>query len=284
MLRQVQKLMSEPGFKEAPLTVLARVARLALAVPLKNLPPFELVPGGPKVKVPPDLRYTTLTTFLLRDTFEPELRYIQNFVGKGDVFIDVGANIGLFTIKVAGQAARVVAVEPGTDARGQLEANIALNGFTNVTVVPKALSDTEGTAVLHHNPVGDDPQAFSLIDDGNHGGGEEVQLTTLDAVVRSLGLTRVDCIKMDVEGAEDMVLAGGQETLNTYHPVVIFEMNCPTLFKAGGNPEASWNALKALGYTFFEMRDDGGLTALAERPTGWCNIVAQHPEGRVRAS
>lgn len=280
MLRRVQKLMNEPGFKEAPLTVLARMAKLAIAVPTGGLPPFELTPGGPKVKVPSDFRYTTLTAFLLRDTFEPELRYIQKFAGAGDVFIDVGANIGLFTVKMAPRVARVVSVEPGEEARAMLEANIALNSFKNVTVVPKALADQDGTALLHHNPLGDDPQAFSLINDGNQEGGEQVQMTTLDALVRTCGLPKVDCIKIDVEGAEGMVIAGGQETLSTFKPTVIFEMNCPTLFKAGGDPAAAWNALKALGYAFFDLEEDGSLTALAERPTAFCNIVAQHPEGR----
>lgn len=281
MFRRVQKLINEPGFQEAPLTVLARMAKLAVALPTGSLPPFELVPGGPKVKVPADMRYTTLSTFLLRDTFEPELHNIQNFVGAGDVFIDVGANIGLFSLKVAPKAARVVAVEPGTDARTLLEENIALNGFTNVTVVPKALADKDGTAVLHHNPLGDDPQAFSLINDGSQAGGEEVQMTTLDTLVRENGLPKVDCIKIDVEGAEGMVIAGGMETLSAYHPTVIFEMNCPTLFKGGGgDPAAAWNALKGLGYQFYHLRHDGSLDPLAERPTEFCNVVARYPKGQ----
>jgi FkbM family methyltransferase len=277
MLRRVQKLFNEPGFREAPLTVLARAAKLAVAVPTGTLAPFELIPGGPKVKVPADFRYTTLSTFLLRDAMEPELHTIQNFVGAGDVFVDVGANIGLFTVKVAPKAAKVIAVEPGEAARAQLLGNIALNGFTNVTVVPKALADKEGTAALHHNPVGDDPQSFSLISDGSDAGSEQVAMTTLDAVVRDAGVDRVDCIKIDVEGAEGMVIAGGQHTLATYHPTVIFEMNCPTLFKAGGDPAAAWNALKALGYSFYQVSHDGTLTALGERPTEFCNIVARHP-------
>ncbi|MFG1360827.1 FkbM family methyltransferase [Xanthobacter pseudotagetidis] len=277
MLRRVQKLFNEPGFREAPLTVLARAAKLAVAVPTGTLAPFELIPGGPKVKVPADFRYTTLSTFLLRDAMEPELHTIQKFVGAGDVFVDVGANIGLFTVKVAPKAAKVIAVEPGEAARAQLLGNIALNGFTNVTVVPKALADKEGTAALHHNPVGDDPQSFSLISDGSDAGSEQVAMTTLDAVVRDAGVDRVDCIKIDVEGAEGMVIAGGQHTLSTYHPTVIFEMNCPTLFKAGGDPAAAWSALKALGYSFYQVSHDGTLTALATRPTEFCNIVARHP-------
>lgn len=280
MLRQLNKLINEPAFREAPLTVLGRAVALAASVTLGRRPQFELVQGGAKLRVPADFRYTTLATYLLRDTLEPELHYIQKFIRPGDVFVDVGANIGLFSLKVSPLAGRVVAVEPGVAASTLLAENIALNGFSNVTIVRKALSDAEGKAVLHHNPLGDDPQAFSLINDGRSVEGEQVEITTLDVLSRDLALPRVDIIKIDVEGAESMVLAGGQEVLATSKPVVIFEINCPTLFEGGGDPAAAWNALDALGYTFFEFEEDGALTPLATRPTAFGNVVAVHPQGR----
>ena len=281
MLRRITKLFREPAFKEAPLTVIGRAVRWPVSVALGRSPVFELVNGGAKLRVPADMRYTSLSAFLLRDAIEPELHYLQKFVGKGDIFVDVGANIGLFTLKVAPHAARVVSVEPGEAAGTQLDANIALNGFSNVTVVRKALADKPGTAALHHNPLGDDPQAFSLISDGTDSGSEQVEVTTLDMLVRSLDLPRVDCIKIDVEGAESMVIAGGIETINAYHPTVIFEINCPTLDKAGGDPAAAWNALAALGYEFYRMQENGALTALPVRPTDFSNIVARHHDSAV---
>lgn len=276
MLRRLAKLFREPAFKEAPLTVIGRAISWSVSVALGRSPVFQLVPGGARLRVPADMRYTSVSTFLLRDTSEPELHYLQKFVGKGDIFVDVGANIGLFTLKVAPHAARVVAVEPGEAAGTQLDANIALNGFSNVAVVRKALADKPGTAALHHNPLGDDPQAFSLISDGTDSGSEQVEVTTLDTLVRTLDLPRVDCIKIDVEGAENLVIAGGVETIGNYHPTVIFEINCPTLDKAGGDPAAAWNALAGLGYQFHRMREDGALTAIAVQPPDFCNIVARH--------
>ncbi|WP_029006088.1 FkbM family methyltransferase [Azorhizobium doebereinerae] len=280
MLRRLQKLFAEPAFREAPATVLARALRWAIYVPLGHSPAFSLVPGGARLKVPADFRYTSVSAFLLRDKVEPELRYIQKFVRKGDIFIDVGANIGLFTLKMAPTAGWIVAVEPGQAAGDLLAANRALNCFSNIAIVRKALSDTMGTAALHHNPLGDDPQAFSLIDDGSGAESEQVPLTTLDLLVAEQQVERVDCIKIDVEGAEGLVIGGGLETLRTWHPTVIFEMNCPTLFKAGGDPAAAWNTLASLGYAFFRLNDDGSLRALSSRPNEFCNIVAGHPQGR----
>jgi FkbM family methyltransferase len=278
MLRRVAKLLHEPAFRRAPLTVIGRGVSWAINVALGRSPVFELVPGA-RLRVPSDMRFTSVTAYLLRDAVEPELNYLQDFVRPGDVFIDVGANIGLFTLKAAPRAARVVAVEPGEEARRQLDANVALNGFTNVALVPKALSDAPGRAALFHNPLGHDPQAFSLISDGTDSETETVELTTLDLLVRELGLPRVDCIKIDVEGAEGQVIAGAGETLAAYHPTVIFEMNCPTLMKARGDASAAWNALAAQGYGFYRLSDDGALEPLTTRPTEFMNVVARHGGG-----
>lgn len=283
MWRRVNKLVNEPAFREAPLTVTGRAISLAAHVALGRSPVAEITPGGARVKLPADLRFTTTSVFLLRDKVEPEVRYLEKFLRSGDVFVDVGANIGLFTLKAATFAGRVVAAEPGAVAGRQLADNLALNGFKNVTIVPKAISDTEGKAVLFHNPLGDDPQAFSLINDGTSSESEEVEITTLDRLAADLRLERVDCLKIDVEGAEDRVINGAAGTLGRFHPAVIFEMNCPTLLKDGGDPAAAWVALGALGYGFFQLQDDGTLTPLATRPTRFGNYVALHPQGRPLA-
>lgn len=278
MLRRLAKLLRQPAFRRAPLTVIGRGVAWSFNVALGRSPVFEFVPGV-RLRVPSDLRYTSVSSYLLRDAVEPELDYLQKFVGPGDFFVDVGANIGLFTLKAAPKAARVVSVEPGDEAGQQLSANVALNGFTNVEVVRKALSDEPGRAVLFHNPLGHDPQAFSLISDGSDAGSEAVELTTLDILVKEAGLPRVDCIKIDVEGAEGMVIAGARETIRAFHPTIIFEMNCPTLFKSGGDPARAWNMLEALGYGFSRIDEDGRLHALGERPGDFMNVIARHPDG-----
>jgi FkbM family methyltransferase len=284
MLKRIRKLLNEPAFQEAPLVVLARVARLAVLVGLGRKPEFELVSGGARMQVPADLRYTTVSAFLLRDQVEPELKHLDQFVAKGDIFVDVGANIGLFSLKMAPRAARIVAVEPGKEAGDLLQENVGLNRFQNVTLVRKGLADAPGRAALFHNPVGDDPQAFSLVNDGAATEAEDVEITTLDALVAELGLPRVDSIKIDVEGAEQRVLAGGLKTISAYHPLIIFEMNCPALLSSGGDPAAPWNTLAGLGYHFFRLKWDGTLTPLGARPTEFCNIIARHPQGRATAA
>ena len=82
-----------------------------------------------------------------------------------------------------------------------------------------ALADSIGQATLHHIKLGDDPQAFSLLSDGTDSEGENVPVTTLDALAIELGLDRMDCIKIDVEGAEERVIAGARESLSRWHPL-----------------------------------------------------------------
>lgn len=282
MLRRIRKLLSLPGFRAEPITVLGRAAVWAVNVALKRSPIFPLTAAGEKVQLPADMRYTSVMTFLMRDWTEPEMRQLHRFVGPGDVFVDVGANVGLFTVKAArltGPAGRVVAVEPGTEAAARLRHNIALNAFGHVQVVQKAIADQVGTATLHHIPTGNDPQAFSLLSDGSDVAAETVETTTLDHLVADCGLPRVDCIKIDVEGAEPLVIAGAAETLQRFHPLVIFEANTTRLDPEGRSTSRTWAALADHGYRFNRLVGDR-IEPLAAPPAAFCNIIAAHPAGR----
>lgn len=283
MLRRIAKLVGHPGFKANPIAVIWRGLVWALCVIFKRSPAFPLSPGGGVMRVPPDMRYTSVTAYLMRDWAEPELHFLDKVVRKGDVFIDAGANVGLYTLRGAplvGATGRVVSIEPGKVAADQLEANLALNpGFRHVTVVRKAASDTVGTAVLHHIQLGDDPQAFSLLSDGRATEGETVEITTVDTLVQELGLPRVDCIKMDVEGAEPLLIAGARGTIERFHPIILFEINTIVLSGNAVDPNTAYNDLAALGYKFFSYGPRGSLDAVTVLPEGWGNLVAVHPAG-----
>lgn len=276
MFRRLRKLLNHPGFRAEPVAVLARAALWAGCVTLRKAPVFSLTGGGERLRVPSDLRYTSVSSFVLRDWSEPELRELHRFVKAGDVFVDVGANIGLYTLKAArlvGPAGRVVAVEPGRAAAELLDANLALNRYGHVSVVRKALSDRSGEAMLHHIPAGNDPQAFSLLTDGSAPGAEQVETTTLDALVAQLGLPRVDCVKIDVEGAEALVIDGGRETLARWHPTIVFEANSTLILRRGDAVDAAWVKLAELGYSFFRL-SDGALAPIDRFPEDFCNVVA----------
>jgi FkbM family methyltransferase len=280
MMGKLAKLVSHPGFRAAPGTVMARGVLLAGHVLLRKPPVFPLLPGGPRLTVPADLRYTTITGYMMREHTEPELAALGRFLGPGGVFLDAGANIGLFTLMAArlvGPGGRVLAVEPGRESLARLDANLALNDLPQVKVVRAALAAEPGHAPLFHVALGDDPQAYSLMPEGGATESETVPVTTLDLLAAEAALTRLDCLKLDVEGAEPLILAGGRGTLETFRPIVIFEVNTPIAL-ARGDAAASFAALTSIGYRISRL-DGAALVPLAAMPAEWGNLIAIHPEG-----
>jgi hypothetical protein len=98
----------------------------------------------------------------------------------------------------------------------------------------------------------------------------------LDALAAELGLDRMDCIKIDVEGAEERVIAGARESLGRWRPTIIFEANCPTLTDQGLPADGAWNRLRDFGYRFY-LLTDGAMSELTRMPTEFGNIIARHP-------
>lgn len=148
-------------------------------------------------------------------------QYVRRFAPEpGAVVLDLGANLGCFALPVArrvGPTGRVICVEPVPDNATHLRQAIAGNGLTNITVVEAAVGATEGTQRI----------SLSRTSQGHSGvidrGAEAVvvPLTTVDQLVASLGLPRVDFIKMDVEGMEADVLRGAVATLRQHRPRVV---------------------------------------------------------------
>jgi FkbM family methyltransferase len=165
-------------------------------------------------------------------SFEPnEFAFLDRFLKPGMVFVDVGANDGYYSIFAAtrvGPSGRVVAVEPSSRERVNLHRNLRRNKLNNVTVVAAALGGVPGEVDLRlaqgvhsgHNTLGmfahDDVMAARL---------ERVDMDTLDRLANRLEVPSIDFIKIDVEGAEASVIAGGHGTLRSMQPVLLMEVN-----------------------------------------------------------
>ena len=137
----------------------------------------------------------------------------------GDVVLDCGANIGLFTKEaLAAGAELVVAIEPAPRNLECLRRNLASEiASGRVIVYPKGVWDTEDTLTLRVDPAEAAAASFVM--------GEEswvavadVPLTTIDALVDELNLPSVDFIKLDIEGAEPRALLGARDTLASHRP------------------------------------------------------------------
>ncbi len=138
-------------------------------------------------------------------------------VHPGDVVIDCGAHIGGFTrVALRAGARTVIAIEPERANLLAFRRNFEHEIKTGqVLLVEKGVWDTAGKLPLHLSSVGD---SHSMVVPQNQGKDETIEVITLDALVQSLKLPRVDFIKMDIEGAELKALKGAGRVLASYHP------------------------------------------------------------------
>jgi FkbM family methyltransferase len=140
-------------------------------------------------------------------------------VRAGDVVLDCGANVGVYTRTALDAGARlVVAIEPAPENLECLRRNYAGEVRAGrVIIYPKGVWDKDDFLTLTVNPDSSPADSVVLEPDKSRQG-PVVPLTTIDRLVAELKLDRVDYIKMDIEGAEKNALLGAQATLAKYHP------------------------------------------------------------------
>ncbi len=166
-----------------------------------------------------------------RGTWErPMVEELTGALRPGDVFFDVGAFVGPYTLLASrrvGPDGRVVAFEPDARARSLLQRNIEANGATNVTVLPVALGDHEGT--VRFAASGD--SVGHIASDGE----VEVEMATLDGICARLGFEPT-VMKVDIEGGEAAAL-GGSDVARRVRTLVL-EVHEPELRQQGVDPDA----------------------------------------------
>ncbi len=150
-----------------------------------------------------------------------EADLISRVLTPGEVFWDVGANLGYFTLLAAStlkHTGQVVALEPSPGAYACLMENISRNPFTNIQTFRLAATDREGEAVLYSVPGQPDGRANLFRPGPGQTGSTPVDTVTLDAWRQRQHLPGPDFIKLDVEGAELAALTGARKTLNGLGP------------------------------------------------------------------
>ncbi|MGC4081741.1 MAG: FkbM family methyltransferase [Vicinamibacterales bacterium] len=191
--------------------------------------------------------YEPATTALIRSRLAP-----------GDTFVDVGANIGYFTVvgaRAVGRTGHVVSFEPVPAVRSALAANLALNGIRDVDVRTEALSSGEGETAIFTGPSSD--TGLASLRPLSDGGTLTVRKCRFDDIVDRR--RRVRLVKIDVEGAETEVLEGMVETLERDHPDLIVEITDGYLREAGSSAEQLVDLLHRLGYTIWMIADEGAF-------------------------
>jgi len=183
----------------------------------------------------------------------PEMAVWRSLLTPGDIFVDVGANVGLYTLLALEAGATAIAVEPAADMQSLLTDNVASNRFAPAELHRAALMDKPGTALLD----GPDPNRRSVAAGASgHGDGEMVVASTLDLVIAG---RPVRGVKIDVEGMEHAVLLGGQLTLAT--PELELEWNDASLGALGEDRSAVAALLEASGFCLHQPDEAGKMVA-----------------------
>jgi FkbM family methyltransferase len=272
-------LKTEHGFRRAPVRTLVRLISWRARCLLQSEIVIKLRRWNLKMSLPTRPRVMGEYIYPFRENYEPELAYLEEALSPGGVFLDVGANIGIYTLvasRIVGGTGRVVAFEPSNQSFPGLQRNVALNSLTNVIALRTALGEKVGRTRLYHAL---DPVANSLRGDPSWGGeSEEISIETLDHVIEQVSIRRVHVIKIDAEGSEELVLRGARQILTAMRPLVIFEVNPEVCARLGLSPTGAREFLENLGYKFRVLQNNH--TFFRPRlPRPYFNVVATpgHP-------
>jgi FkbM family methyltransferase len=250
---------------------------------------FDLDPEEPSQK-------TVLDFFNGGNFYEPDISNVLLRVLKpGDLFVDVGANIGIFSVLarlLVGDTGNAVAFEPAEKNLLQLRRNLELNGMTDVATVPKIVSNRPGTADLFL--CSDNGGGHSIWPPGNFPPNERsrqsseavpTDVTTLDIALAELMPGRAPkLIKIDTEGAEQMVLEGAERLLSSGNtPFIIGELHEFGLSQLGHSQDSLRRHMQVRGYETFILFRNGALPkylppATRLRSKYFQNILFAKPE------
>ena len=225
--------------------------------------------------------YEPITTLVARELIRP-----------GVTFIDVGANIGFYSLvlSLSQPGLPVVAFEPNPRIFRLLQSNLRLNNFDHICCHPVALSDQDGSAKLH---LTDSDMSASLETDFQlETETVEVTTTTLDSYLGRQPVSGPLFIKVDVEGHEAAFFRGAAETLEKRQPDIICEITGPL-------DEETTAILRQTGYRFYQITDEGLLPSselklvvrgrflflnylLSAKPPDQVDAIFQRIQDRVR--
>jgi len=164
--------------------------------------------------------------YIYRDALEPEFQYLERFLDPSGVFVDVGANTGIYSIKAAkhyGTSGVVLAIEPFPDVLATLYYSVQANRFSNVRLRNFCAGERTQAMSLWMN-FGK-PNSFSLIKRDPSALPLSILTVSLDDLFQWEGLERLDYLKIDAEGSEQQVLTGAKSVIEKHRPIIQLEVS-----------------------------------------------------------
>jgi FkbM family methyltransferase len=214
-------------------------------------------------------RYEQDTVNIYKSTLLPGMRVV-----------DVGAHVGLHALlaaRLVGSQGKVYAFEASPDNFALLEKNITSNGYQNIVAVPAAVAEKTGTVTFHLSPEGNDRNSiYASSRVGDCKNQLQVPAVSLDDFLEKEGWPGIDFVKIDVEGAEPLVLKGMSRFLERSKKLTLIVEFAPACIRDGGvSPTAFLEDLASRGFRIRVLRDSDAAVAL---PPGEFSRFAQQVE------
>jgi FkbM family methyltransferase len=208
-----------------------------------------------------DVRDLLQRKILLNGDFDPDCtKFILSSLAPGSVFLDIGAHAGYYSLMAAqlvGSQGRVLCVEPNPAMVKQLRENVKRSRLPNVAIVEAACSDKCETRMLY---IPDFPLSVKSSLARESAGTSQcvaVDCATADLLCQQHGISRIDVMKIDVEGAEVQVLAGMVGILSNMRPKIAIELRPGLLKNFSSTVNDAVSLLQRFGYRVSASDDDG---------------------------
>jgi FkbM family methyltransferase len=216
---------------------------------------------------------------LIYEGFErEETDYLTKILKKGDIFVDIGTNIGLFSLiasKIVGDEGTVLSFEPAPLTFSRLKENIGLNDFKNVDIRNIGLSDSKGELTFYVSNNGHDAwNSFAPSQDDKLESSIQVPVSSLDMELKDIDKTKIKLVKIDVEGWEKFVLYGGKDFLINYSPIVMIEFTEENTFNAGYPVYELYDIMQDFGYVWYRISKGELVKELKKIHYPYDNLIA----------
>lgn len=195
-----------------------------------------------------------LSLFGTHEEFESEI--VKKIIKKGNIVIDIGAHMGYYTLlfaRTVGENGHVYSFEPDPRNFDLLKKNVEINGYKNVTLIQKAVSNKTGRGKLYLGEYSGGNRIFDTHDDRKS---IEIETIRLDDYFEN-NSRKIDFLKMDAEGTEIDIIEGMNLLLQKSQNIRIMCEFYPTLIKKfGREPEEYLKSLNNQGFKLFHLNAD----------------------------
>ncbi len=204
--------------------------------------------------------------FLLDYYDKPGILFLKKHLSSGAIFVDIGANIGAYTLiasKMVTKYGKVFAFEPAKHVYDQLLRNISLNQFENIRLEKLALFDKKTKLELKISSNANLGMSSIHDHDEETGEIEVVEAISGDEYFKQIAPSRMDLIKLDIEGAELFALQGLKQTIEKFRPLILIELSEAVLQRSNINKMEIIHFIEHLHYEMKGINQQGEMVDAA---------------------